>query len=772
MPTFGEFETVGQPLSSSDERGRLTTVWRARRSGSREERLYAIKCYAPRREETPKAAPDEALDQDLRIKFIKEVVEPLKRAQSKGEACLAPIHQFGTTDSEAWYVTDFYGLPNSFSNSLKQYITGKGEAGNAVLRHVVQSVVTACLALKRWRGYSHGNLKPSNVFRAGRSEWRKAPVFIADPYPAPPVQFARYEAGDLSDVSATLRDSLEAQDLAAIGGIILQLVERRLFVRNDDYNYPVERSRDWEALGKDADFWLGWCNKLLDPQLSLQAVNLEDLAKAFEPSAAARNLPRILAGAGAVCLVGLLCYGAVSLWTANREKKSQTHVRKAKEAFAVPDLILAQKEIGLAAKYRKDSPEVKQWTARINQRVDEAFDAALISARDAFKTNLAVALEWTGKARGLKPEDSAGKQFESQILQAQKYLAVLTEATNAWDRAEAAIKRQDYDAAAKDLTAATEKCVTARTLGDAAKADRLQTLLDQRQAVVQTAINANKTKAQQYATAMQEATNALSRAEQAIKRQDYNAAAKELATATEKCATARPLGDAAKVDRLVTVLNQRQSTVQAAINANKTKAEQYATAMQEATNALSRAEEAFKRQDYASASKDLTDATDQCATARPLGDAAKVDRLLALLGQRQRAVQAAINANKTKAEQYAAAMQDATNSWIQAEDAIKRRDYDAAAKELTTATEKCAAARRLGDAAAVDRLETVLKQRQTIVQSAINANKTRVEQYAAAMQDATNAWTQAEDAIKRQDYDTAAKDLNIATEKCAAARKL
>lgn len=304
MPTFGEFETVGQPFVSSDERGEVTTIWRAQKSGAREERLYAVKCRAPRRPDSRARAPGDELEEDGRIKFIREVVEPLKRATSKGGQCLAPVYAFGTTETEAWYVTDFYALSHSISNSLKQYINGKGEATGAVLRHVVDTVVTGCRALKRWRGYSHGNLKPSNIFRAGRTEWRKAQVFLADPYPAPPVQFERLEAGDLSGVSETLRDTVEAQDLAGIGALLLQLVERRLFIRNDDYNYPVARSADWEALGKEADYWLGWCNKLLDPQLSLQNVNLEALAAEFCASGgggfsrALEVLPGLAKGAG------------------------------------------------------------------------------------------------------------------------------------------------------------------------------------------------------------------------------------------------------------------------------------------------------------------------------------------------------------------------------------------------------------------------------------------------------------------------------------------
>ncbi len=470
MPTFGEFETVGQPLVSSDQRGDVSTIWRARKSGSREERLYAVKCFAPRPAESREGAPADILEQDLRIKFIKEVVEPHKRALSRGGACLAPIYQFGTTETEAWYVTDFYGLSNTLSNSLKQYINGKGEANTAVLRHVLESVVTACLTLKQWRGYSHGNLKPSNVFRAGRTEWRKAQVFLTDPYPAPPVQFDRFDAGDRSDVSETLRATVEAQDLAAVGALILQLVERRLFVRNDDYNYPVGRSRDWDALGKDADYWLGWCNKLLDPQLSLEAVNLGLLEKEFGPrrggfavlagkfpaiatkvatsfrpspgalkagiqrfraSTEGKNLPRIAGALGAVCVLGLVAYLAVFFvrsWNKDVEQKYQQAIADSKEAERTNAWALACASWHQAERLRSGSSEVRtgitftESITNLQARIQKISTNDLQSARAAL-------VECKNLLEGLPRRDLwEGNQPRSMVVEALSNQVALVQA--------------------------------------------------------------------------------------------------------------------------------------------------------------------------------------------------------------------------------------------------------------------------------------------------------------------------------------------------------
>ena len=214
MPTFGEFETFGRPYLESDARSHVTTIWQAHKSGSGE-RLYAVKCYAPRaRAASPVASPSGsidghapraytarpdqpggALERDRRLEYL-EGVKQIKQAQAGGGQGLAPIYALGTTDTEAWYVTDFYTR-----KSLHEWIDRKGEVDDAALRHVVSSVVTACLALKRSHGCTHGNLKPSNIFLAGKPrDLRKTPLLLTDAYPAAPFQLARLEGSDRHEV--------------------------------------------------------------------------------------------------------------------------------------------------------------------------------------------------------------------------------------------------------------------------------------------------------------------------------------------------------------------------------------------------------------------------------------------------------------------------------------------------------------------------------------------------------------------------------------------
>src|SRR6266568_4266118 len=182
MPVFGEYETIGEPFAVTEERGHTSTVWQARKSGANDARLYVVKCYLPRTRQ-PKlgeARPEEALGDDPFREYI-EGIKQLKKAQSEGGSCLSPIHAFGIhPDEGAWYVTDFFP-----GKSLKEWITLRGRVDGAGLRNVVYSALTGCLALKRSRGYSHGNLKTSNVFLLGKPRpLRERPLLLTDPYPA------------------------------------------------------------------------------------------------------------------------------------------------------------------------------------------------------------------------------------------------------------------------------------------------------------------------------------------------------------------------------------------------------------------------------------------------------------------------------------------------------------------------------------------------------------------------------------------------------------
>src|SRR2546423_3516264 len=270
MPTFGDYETVGEPVATRDERGHVSTIWQARRSGESGGRWYAIKCYAPRRRQPGEGSSGEALDEDLGLEFL-EGIKQLKKAHSEGGSCLASIHAFGIAATGAWYVTDFYPR-----NTLKAWVARRGSVDSAAVRHVVYSVATGCLALKRSRGYSHGNLKSGNVFLVGKPRpLRKTPLHLADPFPAAPLQLSRLEGDDRHEPGELHDKVIEASDLRALGELILELVEGRLIKSGDDYEYPIVPSLTWGRLGKDGTNWRVLWNRLLDPELSLDEVNLE-----------------------------------------------------------------------------------------------------------------------------------------------------------------------------------------------------------------------------------------------------------------------------------------------------------------------------------------------------------------------------------------------------------------------------------------------------------------------------------------------------------------
>src|ERR1017187_9642622 len=407
MPTFGEFETYGQPYAVSDARSHVATIWQARKAGAVGEPLYAVKCYAPRGSATSQSQPEEALAHDRRLEFL-EGIKQIKKAQTEGGRGLAPIHALGTSATEAWYVTDFYKRKD-----LQAWIDRKGEVDGAALRHVVYSVVTACLALKRSRGCSHGNLKPSNIFLAGKPrDLRKTPLLLTDAYPAAPLQLARLEADDRHEAGELLHQVMEAQDLAALGQLILQLVEGRLLSRSDDYNYPVERSPAWDAVGKDGDYWLQWCNKLLNPQLSLETINLETLATEFKPIKS--PLPLIAGVIVGVCLLALGSYFAVKGWQQWREIKYQSVVPAAGEAPSTHNPGSAREQVERARKLRPEDPGAITLEAQIQEQIDRSYTAAIQAATTASSNgNHRETTNQAGIALSFKPGDPAARNWMS-----------------------------------------------------------------------------------------------------------------------------------------------------------------------------------------------------------------------------------------------------------------------------------------------------------------------------------------------------------------------
>ena len=384
MPTFGEFETVGEPLARVEERGHVSTVWKAKKAGDAAP-LYVVKCYTPRRRLPEPGEEDTVhLHKDRGLEFLDGIKQAAK-AIAEGGLCLAPIHGLGTSDEGAWYATDFYPR-----NNLRSYIDRRGGVDGLALRHVLYEVVSACLALKRSRGYSHGNLKPSNVFLAGKVRpLRETPMRLTDPYPASPLQLAALDAGDRREVDELLHQVIEAHDLRSVGELILQLVEGRLFSRPDDYNYPVHSSPAWNALGKDAAYWLKKCNELVDPSLSLENMSLEKLEAEFRPTFVEQNRTLIIRGAaiaGVAAIAMVIGIYFLKQWERSREEARKKAQAEFNQAVAAGDQLLASEDYAKAVvEFQKAGIAARQLdlTNRNAAGLSEQFASALAQAKAA-----------------------------------------------------------------------------------------------------------------------------------------------------------------------------------------------------------------------------------------------------------------------------------------------------------------------------------------------------------------------------------------------------
>ena len=182
MPSFGEDETIGDPLTRSGDAAHTRTLWAANRPLSKDGRIYVIKSVESLGLQPPgQPSGPGPFTTDPGAEFF-DSVSRLKKAYHRNREVIAPIHGFGTTDAGAWYATDFYPR-----QSLAEYESSPDDLNDAALQHVVYSVASGCLALQKTTGRSHGNLKASNVLRGGKStSLRKTQLRLIDPAGSPP----------------------------------------------------------------------------------------------------------------------------------------------------------------------------------------------------------------------------------------------------------------------------------------------------------------------------------------------------------------------------------------------------------------------------------------------------------------------------------------------------------------------------------------------------------------------------------------------------------
>jgi hypothetical protein len=255
MATFGSFESDRENYS-----GPAYTVYTARKPGDAQTD-YAIKVFYIRRiaiEAEPAADLDQLLS-DIERSCVERIA--LQQQASSRSQFISPVFETGQDQRGVWYVTRFY------PRSVNKIITGRVALSRDALHHIIHAVAQGALDIKRACGRSHGDIQPSNIQISRSERLVEAEVVLSDLLPGGQSEAARYELSDLH----------------AIGRILLQLVLRREISTEEMLILPMLISSEWKRLfGKDAEEWLRLCNRLLDPNLSIDDYSLETLVEKLD----------------------------------------------------------------------------------------------------------------------------------------------------------------------------------------------------------------------------------------------------------------------------------------------------------------------------------------------------------------------------------------------------------------------------------------------------------------------------------------------------------
>jgi hypothetical protein len=294
MPAYGPYETTREIAS-----GHGFIVYAARKAGEAQDN-YAVKVFAFDSFINADAEDRAELDRlvaDFDRTFNRSV--ELQKQAAAASRCVAPILDVGREEGSAWYATRLY------PRTVQKILEGRVALSLEWVHHIVRAIARGALGFKKACGRSHGEILPSNVLISAGQKVRDAEVVLSDPQPGDASEAARYEVADLH----------------SIGQIIYQLVRRREVEDASDQSIlPLTASAEWTGLfGKETDAWLSLCNRLLDPNLSIETYTLErletDLVK-LQPKPpvtgkmlAAAAVLLVAAGVGMVFIVRMLNRG-------------------------------------------------------------------------------------------------------------------------------------------------------------------------------------------------------------------------------------------------------------------------------------------------------------------------------------------------------------------------------------------------------------------------------------------------------------------------------
>lgn len=305
--TYGNYETVEELFHTP-----FATVYTARPSGAAGTAEFVVKIANPLNPQTQQSGNEKGADPAP--EFIARA--KLQQIAADRGAHWARIHELGTSNGRAFYVTDLY------SRTAQKLIAGKISLTPAGLHHLVSGVASGLRELKDACHQAHGNLKGTNVLMSGSGEVAGAKVVLSDPVLKPE---AETESGG---------------DMYSVGSLIYQLVMHRPFRHA---SWPVPDSSEWTRLGEAGDLWRALCSSLLNPELP-HRTDLDGLERslvALEPSRLAiahvlwlpvRLVQKLPFGraVAAILLVGLCGAAAGGAYVHQQEVQSLQRVQLAR----------------------------------------------------------------------------------------------------------------------------------------------------------------------------------------------------------------------------------------------------------------------------------------------------------------------------------------------------------------------------------------------------------------------------------------------------------
>ncbi len=305
MPTYGGYETVKEL-----HRGALGAVWSARRAGTADEPVFAVRVCQPDVTILSQMRATETLND-----FLARARAQQRAAQAAPlvETRWAQVYEVGelapseSASAGAYMVTDL-----ATRGTLESLVAARADIDARTLAAIAEGIVTGLVQIQSSAGggRGHGALQPSNVLLLAGTPGQPLPKGGASRGKLPRVALT-----DPASVAARTPEAMAGDDLVALGGVLHQLVLHEPFRGQ----LPLAPDARWNRLGKSGDAWRQLTEKLLDRSTAPPALT-DVLAEVRTIRRIRRSRAPWIVGAAALLLVA----GGVGIyWVAERARQQQ-----------------------------------------------------------------------------------------------------------------------------------------------------------------------------------------------------------------------------------------------------------------------------------------------------------------------------------------------------------------------------------------------------------------------------------------------------------------